>query len=91
MWSENNSDEDKEPLKRGELLFASISFLKQLCVLTECELIFEVQIKRELKYKSYSGDDADGYRAPENKIYIFSPDGKLRDTETYYQLGQETC
>ncbi|WMT40489.1 hypothetical protein RE628_25410 [Paenibacillus sp. D2_2] len=55
MWSTANGDEDKEPLKRGELLFASISFLKQLCVLTECELIFEVQIKRELKYKSYSG------------------------------------
>ncbi|MBW2737586.1 MAG: ATP-binding protein [Deltaproteobacteria bacterium] len=87
LWSTSKSSLDEEPLRRGERLSASLAFLKNLCLILECELIFEVQINRRFKRKSYMrNEDGIGYTPPHNKIYILSADGKLRDAETHYQL-----
>jgi hypothetical protein len=88
LWSTNKHSQDEEPLRRGNRLSASLSFLKKLCLILECELIFEVQINRRFKRKSYMrSDDGFGYTPPHSKIFILSADGKFRDAETYYQLG----
>jgi len=88
LWSTNKPRQDEDPLRRGKHLSASLAFLKNLCLILECELIFKVQINRRFKRKSYMrNEDGTGYTPPHSKIYILSADGKLRDTETHYQLG----
>ncbi|MCP4614280.1 MAG: ATP-binding protein [Planctomycetes bacterium] len=88
LWSTSKPRPDEDPLRHGERLSASLAFLKNLCLILECELVFEVQINRQFKRKSYMrNEDEIGYTPPHNKVYILSADGKLRDTETHYQLG----
>ncbi|MEA3343226.1 MAG: ATP-binding protein, partial [archaeon] len=87
LWSTSKSSLDEDPLRRGERLSASLAFLKNLCLILECELIFEVQINRRFKRKSYMrNEDGIGHTPPHNKFYILSADGKLRDAEAHYQL-----
>ncbi|MGB8218119.1 MAG: hypothetical protein WCE94_12535 [Candidatus Methanoperedens sp.] len=87
LWSTNKSSQDEDPLRRGERLSASLAFLKNLCSNIECGLIFQIQINRRFKRKSYMrNEDEIRYIPPYNKIYILSADGKLRDAETQYQL-----
>jgi hypothetical protein len=90
LWSTNKPREDEEPLRRGQRISASLEFLKNLCATEKCEIIFKVQINRRFDYGSYSytrNKDGNEYRPPLTKIYILSADGKLRDTETRYQIG----
>jgi hypothetical protein len=88
IWSINKCQQDEEPNRHGNRLSATLAFLVNLCKVFESELIFEVQINRRFKKNYYTGsDDENGYTPPKNRIYILSADGKLRDTETYYQLG----
>jgi hypothetical protein len=87
IWSSNKPSLKEDPLRHGERLNASLSFLKNLCLIMECELIIEVQIDRHFKYKSYmENENGTKYKPPLNKIYILSADGKLRDANTNYQL-----
>ena len=87
LWSTNKPRPDEDPLRRGERLSTSLAFLKDLCLILECELIFEVQINRQFKRKSYMrNEDEIAYTPPHSRIYILSADGKLRDAETHYQL-----
>lgn len=88
LWSTNKPRQDEEPLRHGTRLSASLSFLKNLCLTLQCELIFKVQIYRRFRHKRYIRDkDETGYTPPYSKVYILSADGKLRDAETHYQLG----
>lgn len=88
IWSTNKPRPDEEPLRSGNRLQASLSFLKLLCSSLGRELIFEVQVSRRLRHSSYARDEKEtGYTPPHNKIYVLSGDGQLRDTESYYQLG----
>lgn len=83
LWGISKSSPDEG----GERMSASLAFLNKLCLILECELIFEVQINRRFKRISYmENKDGIGYTPPHNKIYILSADGKLRDAETHYQL-----
>jgi len=87
LWRTNQPRQDEEPLRHGNRLSASLTFLKNLCLILECELIFSVKINRRFKHKSYMrNEDETRYTPPYSKIYILSADGKLRDTETHYQL-----
>lgn len=89
LWSSNKPSLKEDPLRHGERLNASLSFLKNLCLIMECELIIEVQIDRHYKYKSYmENKNGTEYKPPLNKIYILSADGKLRDANTNYQLRE---
>ena len=88
LWSTNRTSNDKDSFRHGERLSASLTFLKKLCIDLECELIFEVQINRQLKQKyNRESDDKLEYTPPNCRIYILSADGKLRDAEKNYQLG----
>jgi hypothetical protein len=85
IWKTNKPSKNEGPLRHGKRLSASLTFLKKLCLVLGFDLIFNVKINR--RFKSYMRDEDDTrYRPPYSKIYIFTPDGKLRDTETYYQL-----
>jgi hypothetical protein len=87
LWNTGKPRPDEDPLRYGERLSASITFLKNLCLTLNCELVFEVQIGRHFKRKSYMrNEDEIGYRRSHSRVYIFSADGKLRDTEAHYQL-----
>lgn len=91
IWSSEITRRDMDPIQCGNRLSASLSFLQHVCLVLECEIIFKIQINRRYKQSYYnrSGDE-DGYRPPHNRIYAFSKDGKLRDTEMHYQLRERT-
>ncbi len=89
IWRGNQYEHDKDPFRRGKRLNASLSFLKYLCSILKCDLVFKVEIDRRFKETPYTGrneEDDSGYKPPHIKIYIFSADGRLRDTETHYQI-----
>ncbi len=87
LWSINKPRPDEDPLRRGERLSASLDFLKKLCLIQKCQIIFNIQISRRFHYGSHARNEGDnGYNPPHSKIYILSADGKLRDTETHYQI-----
>jgi hypothetical protein len=87
LWCTNKPGQDEDPSRRGNRLSASLTFLKNLCVIMECEIIFNVEIERRFNYNyNMREEDETRYKPPDNKIYILTADGKLRDTETHYQL-----
>lgn len=85
IWCTGKPRPDEDPYRSGRRLSASLMFLKNLCTSMKVDIIFKVQFDRRFKRNSYMRDEADGYD-PQCKIYILSADGRLRDTETYYQV-----
>ena len=66
---------------------ASTALLKQLCIMTDKDLIIEVQIARR-EERSYSKDESNyGYLEPSFKVFILSSDGMLKDARENYQIG----
>ncbi|MCW3794424.1 DUF4297 domain-containing protein [Paenibacillus sp. LS1] len=89
IWAPIHDSHENEEARNGNRLTASLSFLKRLCIEFQSELIIEVQIQRRYRQKSYMrGSESDEYKPPLSKLFIFSADGRLRDTETYYELRQ---
>lgn len=89
LWGTNKVRQDEDPLRQGRRLSASLSFLKRLCEVFACELIFDVQIERRYRQKRYSNsNEGNEYAPPYHKIYVLSADGKIRDTRTYFQLRE---
>jgi hypothetical protein len=88
LWSTNKTRPDDDPLRRGERLSASLTMLKNLCLLLQSDMVFEVRIGRRVKYKQYMSEkDENGYKPALSKIYLLSGDGSLRDAATRFQLG----
>lgn len=83
-WSSNQKNYDKSPEQSGMRLSASLSLLKKLCQVYDCNLIIEVNISRDIEYQ-YRPDDYK-YLNPNHKIYILSANGKLKSAEKNYQL-----
>lgn len=91
IWVPIYDSHEEEEIRCGNRLTASLSFLKRLCTEFQCELIIEVQIRRRFRQKSYMrGSESNEYKPPFSKLFIFSADGRLRDTETYYELRQSS-
>ncbi len=84
-WSSYRESKDEEPNQSGMRLNANLPFLKQLCKILDCDMIFDVGINREISTR-YSSEKRE-YSKPKHKIFILSADGKLRTTDTDYQLG----
>lgn len=84
-WSSHRDRKDEESDRSGIKLKASLPFLKHLCSTFECNLIFDVSIKRDISY--YHVRDKKEYAKPQNKIFLLSSDGKLRTTNSNYKLG----
>lgn len=88
IWSSDKPRVDEDPHRKGIRLSATLDFLKRLCKVQGCELIFHLEIKRY--YKHYSRDDDDtSYKPPQIKFFILSPDGKLRDENKNYKIRTE--
>ncbi|MFC6331476.1 ATP-binding protein [Paenibacillus septentrionalis] len=91
IWAPIHDSHEDEEMCRGNRLTASLSFLKKLCSEFQSELIIEVQIRRRYREKSNMWrEESNEYKPPLSKIFILSADGRLRDTESYYDLGQST-
>ncbi|MBU5671749.1 ATP-binding protein [Paenibacillus brevis] len=89
IWVPIHDNLEDEEIRSGNRLTASLSFLKRLCTEFQSELIIEVQLRRRYRQKSYMrGSESDEYKPPLSKLFIFSADGRLRDTETHYELRQ---
>ncbi|OMP75285.1 hypothetical protein [[Flexibacter] sp. ATCC 35208] len=84
-WSKPARYSDEKADQRGKRLRATIPFLISICEQFECEIIFDVLIRRnqDSSYRSVT----DEYIKPKHKLFIFSANGKLRDERTNYQLG----
>ncbi len=89
LWGYKQRQDRDMPARHGNRITASIEFLKDLCATLEREIIIEIQIERRIIQKSYNARSEEniGYVPPYFKLYIFSKNGQLRDTNTYYQLG----
>jgi len=89
IWTPMHDNHEDDLVRHGNRLTASLTFLKKLCMEYQCDLIIEIQISRSFRQKSYSrGGESNEYKRPLNKVFIFSADGRLRDTETYHELRQ---
>lgn len=84
-WSSAWKGEDEEVDQSGTVLTADLSFLKEICKTFDCEVIFDVSIKRDI-YHRYSQEKYEYVQAT-HKIFILSSDGNLRTTEANYQIG----
>lgn len=89
IWTPMDNTHEDDLVRFGNRLTATLSFLKKLCMEYQSYLIIEIQIRRRFRQKSYMrGGESDEYKPPLSKVFIFSADGRLRDTETYYELRQ---
>lgn len=89
IWSTESMRND-EPLRNGNRISASLDFLKYLCAVMKADMIFEVQIRRQVKSTSYvRSDDNRGFQPAHSKIYVLSADGGFRDTQGYYEFGKD--
>lgn len=92
LWGTNKYRQDEDPLRQGRRLSTSLTFLRRLCETFECQMVFDVQVERQYRYGSYMrSQDGNKYAPPYHKVYLFTADGKLRDTETSYRLRQDPC
>lgn len=85
IWSSSWKGKDEEVDQSGIILMADLSFLKNLCNTLDCELIFDVSLKRDVN-RRYSNEKRE-YAKSQHKIFILSADGKLRSSDENYQLG----
>jgi hypothetical protein len=89
-WSDEKRlrrGEREEPFRHGVRMCASTAVLKQLCLITDKDLFFEIQIARR-EERSYSKDESDyGYLEPSYKLFVFSSDGILKDAGKSHQVG----
>ncbi|HAO08425.1 MAG TPA: ATP-binding protein [Chryseobacterium sp.] len=86
IWSSYRRDLSENPNQSGKVLKASLYFLKHLCKTFDCNIIIEVEIKRDVTYKYRRNDDNYEYLKPIHKLFLLSEDGKLRTTEKDYKL-----
>jgi hypothetical protein len=84
-WSSHKQDKNEESDQSGIRLKASLSFLKYLCNTLDCDIILDVGINREIYYK-YNRENKE-YTKPQHEIFILSGNGRLKTTESDYQLG----
>lgn len=78
-WKSSPKGTDEEADQSGSRLSASLAFLVRLCRTYRCDLIFEVNISRDIEYKYRKEPDKYEYKTY-SKIYLLSEDGKLRST-----------
>lgn len=83
VWSCFRQNGTKEPEQSGSVVKANLSFLKQLCLKLDCEIIFDVGIKRDLSYS-----DQAKYVHPLHKLFVLSQNGELRGTSEALNLGK---
>ena len=88
-WSYDVSEYSETEQLLGKRLCASLGGLKALCIVEDCELIIEVQIRRRIKKSRNSDSSSDGaYIPPKHKIYVFSREGELRDEKGSVSIRQ---
>jgi hypothetical protein len=85
LYASYNSSRDDEPQHVGNRMMATLPFLKQLCNDYKCEIIFKVILGRNQIYRRYMDDHK--YKESVSKIFILSPDGKIRSISESHQLG----
>jgi hypothetical protein len=89
-WSDEKRwrrGEREEPFRHGVRMCASTAILKQLCLMTDKDLVLEIQIARR-EERGYSKEEGNyGYLEPSYKVFVFSSDGVLKDAGKSHQLG----
>lgn len=77
-WGGNVKGYDEDPEQNGMRLSASVTLLKKICKLYDCDLIIDVNLSRDIEYKRRSENYK--YLNPTHKIFILSTDGRLKCT-----------
>lgn len=85
LYASENRSRDDEPAQTGNVVRVRLSFLKKLCKALQCDLIVEIQLRRN--YIHRHSNDKDERRTAVNKIFILSADGTIRDTTESHHLG----
>jgi len=87
IWTGLRSERDESPDQSGKILKASLPFLKQMCLTLDCNIIIEVTVERNIKYKYRNSKEKYEYLNPVQKLFIITSDGELRTTAENYKLG----
>ncbi|MCT4648483.1 MAG: DUF4297 domain-containing protein [Carboxylicivirga sp.] len=87
VWSSHRGAISEEPNQAGNRLQISLRFLKHMCSTYNCDIIIEVEIKREISYKYRERDEKYEYSKPKQKLFLLSSDGELKTTKANYKLG----
>lgn len=77
-WSSFRPNENENPPQSGTILKASQLLLQKLCSISGCDIIFEVQIKRESARKYGNKDENKLYLKPKAQLFIFTSDGEIK-------------
>ncbi|MBS1595814.1 MAG: ATP-binding protein [Bacteroidetes bacterium] len=84
-WLSHKEKRDEDADQSGSRLRAKLTFLKMLCKKYNCDIIFDIGVRRDISYK-YDRSNRE-WVGPKHKIFILSANGKLRTTNESYQLG----
>ncbi|RED92435.1 ATP-binding protein [Marinoscillum furvescens] len=85
IWSSERQDYDKEPEQSGIRISASLELLKRLCKVYDSHMIIDINISRDIEY-NYRSDKEEYQYLTHHKIYLFTPDGRLRSISKNYRL-----
>jgi len=85
LWNSRKDYTEEESEQSGNRAKASLSFLKYLCKILDCELIFDVGITRDFIYPYR--DKGEEYMKAIHKIFILSEDGQLTELGASVQIG----
>jgi hypothetical protein len=90
IWSSQKPRNDEDPRRTGLRISASLDYLKKVCKVRNCEVIFNIKIDRHFRYNHYSRDDDETkYKPAVFKFFVLSPDGKLRDEKKSYKIRRK--
>lgn len=90
FWSDDKPTDRDSYYRVGKKAKVSLDFLMQVCQLLNVEVAIQVNIERSLvgRYNDRNHDDF-GYIPAYSKTFIFSGDGKFRDSRKSYQFREK--
>lgn len=90
IWSDDKPEDSEEYYQKGNKVKSSLALLKSICKLLNVDIAIQINISRNLvgNYNNRSNDSY-GYLPRCSKTFLFSSDGKIRDTKQSYRVSQK--
>ena len=85
IWNSGKQERSEISKSNGKYLSVSFNILKELCLKTQMDIIFEVVIARK-KDRQEEKEDYGKEKKRQTRLYLFSADGKFRDAGTCYKF-----
>lgn len=91
IWSEDKPSDIQSYINYGSRFSTPVSFLFNICETLDMSIAIQVNINRSIVSTRYNRSDNEFRYIPRSsKTFIFSSDGKFRDSRYCYRLREET-